>query len=180
MKANATILNEVETEVKRIWHAIYVRHFHEAQVAKRFKVREIESYLPQYRVERHWKNRCTAKLDLPLFPGYLFARVSYTERVRILEVPSVLCLVGTAGRPTPLADEDMDALRDGLQARNAQPHSFLNVGERVRIRCGALVGMEGIVIRRKNGPRVVINLDFIMRSVAVDANWDDLEPSHEN
>jgi transcription antitermination factor NusG len=166
----------VETETTRHWHAIYVRPSHEVNVAKRFGVREIENYLPQYRVERRWKNRCTAKLDLPLFPGYIFARIVATERVRILEVPSVLFLVGTAGRPTPIPNDDIESLRAGLRSRNAQPHAFLKAGERARIRRGALAGMEGVVVRSKSGFRVVISLDLIMQSVAVEVDWDDLQP----
>jgi transcription antitermination factor NusG len=96
-----------ESATVRHWHAIYVRPSHEAQVAKRFSVREIESYLPQYQVEHRWKNRCTRKLQLPLFPGYIFARISAAERVHVLEVPSVLFVVGKAGRPTPLPDADI-------------------------------------------------------------------------
>ncbi len=165
-----------EPEATRRWHAIYVRPSHELSVAKRFSVREIESYLPQYRVERRWKNRCTAKLELPLFPGYIFARIVPTERVRVLEVPSVLFLVGTAGRPTPIPNDDIEALRDGLRSRNAQPHPFLKEGERARIRRGALVGMEGVVVRSKNGLRVVIRLDLIMQCAAVEVDWEDLQP----
>jgi len=162
-------------ETAQNWYAVYVRPSHEAQVEKRFAIREIQSYLPQYQVEHRWKNRCTKKLDLPLFPGYIFARISPTERVRVLEVPSVLFIVGTAGRPTPLPDYDIDALRAGLATRNAQPHPFLKVGERGRIRHGALAGMEGVVLRSKNNLRVVISLDLIMKSVAVEVDWDELE-----
>jgi transcription antitermination factor NusG len=175
MKLNNTPI-AAESETTRRWHAIYVRPSHEANVAKRLGVREIESYLPQYRVERRWKNRCTAKLDLPLFPGYIFARIVAAERVRVLEVPSVLFLVGTAGRPTPIPNDDIESLRAGLNSRNAQPHPFLKAGERARIRRGALVGMEGVVIRSKSGLRVVISLDLIMQSVAVEVDWEDLQP----
>lgn len=158
------------------WYAVYVRPSHEAQVAKRFCTREIENFLPQYQVQHKWKNRCTKKLDLPLFPGYLFAHISTAERVRVLEVPSVLCLVGTAHRPLPLLDSEIDALRAGLAARNALPHPFLKVGERARIRGGALAGMEGVVLRGKNIARVVISLELIMQSVVVEVDWDELEP----
>ena len=176
MKLANNVLTSSEMEVARRWYAIYVRPSHEVQVERRLGNREIESYLPQYRVEHRWRNRCTKKLDLPLFPGYVFARISTTERVRVLEVPSVLFLVGTAGRPTPLPDGDIDELRAGLPARNAAPHPFLKVGERARIRRGALAGMEGIVIRSKNSLRVVISLDLILQSVAVEVDWDELEP----
>ncbi len=163
-------------ETAKHWYAIYVRPSHEAQVAKRFSNREIESYLPQYQVEHRWKNRCTKKLDLPLFPGYIFAHISPAERVRVLEVPSVLFLVGTGNRPTPLPDCEFDALRAGLAARKALPHAFLKVGERARIRRGALAGLEGVVLRSKNSLRVVISLDLIMQSVVVEVDWDELEP----
>ncbi|MGB7554526.1 MAG: transcription termination/antitermination NusG family protein, partial [Candidatus Korobacteraceae bacterium] len=89
MKIDSDIPAACESETDRHWHAIYVRPSHEVQVAKRFSIREIESYLPQYQVEHRWKNRCTKKLDLPLFPGYIFAHISPGERVRVLEVPSV-------------------------------------------------------------------------------------------
>ncbi len=163
-------------EADKHWYAIYVRPSHEAQVAKRFGIREIESYLPQYQVEHRWKNRCTRKLDLPLFPGYIFAHISPVQRVRVLEVPSVLFLVGSASSPTPLPDHEIEALRSGLAVRNALPHPFLKVGERARIRRGALAGMEGVVLRSKNSLRVVISLELIMQSVAVEVDWAELEP----
>ena len=168
--------NTVGFEADKHWYAVYVRPSHEAQVAKRFCTREIENYLPQYQVEHRWKNRCTKKLDLPLFPGYLFAHISTAERVRVLEVPSVLALVGTANRPSPLPDDEIDALRIGLAARKALPHPFLKVGERARIRQGPLTGLEGVVLRDKNSLRVVISLDLIMQSVVVEVDWDELEP----
>jgi transcription antitermination factor NusG len=165
-----------ESETTRRWHAIYVRPSHEVSVAKRFSVRDIESFLPRYRVEHRWKNRSTAKLDLPLFPGYVFARIVATERVRVLEVPSVLFLVGTAGRPACIPDDEIESLRSGLKARNAQPHPFLKAGERARIQRGALAGMEGVVVRSNNRLRVVISLDLIMKSVSVEVDWEDLQP----
>lgn len=88
----------------------------------------------------------------------------------------MLSVVGTAGRPAFLADSDIEALRAGLHARNAEPHPFLKMGDRVRIRGGALAGMEGVVVRGKNNWRVVISLELIMQSVSVEVDWDELEP----
>ena len=70
----------------------------------------------------------------------------------------------------------MDSLRAGLDVRKPEPHPFLEVGERARIRRGALAGMEGVVLRSKNSRRVVLSLDLIMQSVAVEVDWDELEP----
>jgi len=166
----------LRNDIEQNWYAIYVRPSHEFQVAKRFSIREIDYYLPQYQVEHRWKNRCSKKLDLPMFPGYIFAHIAHRERVRVLEVPSVLSVVGTAGRPTALADSEIEAMRSGLQARNALPHPFLKMGERARIRRGALTGIEGVILRDKNSLRVVISLDLIMQSVSFEVDWDELEP----
>lgn len=176
MKPGSDIFTASNPETTRNWYAVYVRPSHEAQVAKHFNVREIESYLPRYQVQHRWKNRCTRKLDLPLFPGYIFARMSPTERVRALGVTSVLYLVGTGGRPTALPDSEIDVLRAGLHARNPEPHPFLKIGNRVRIRRGPLAGMEGVVVRGENSLRVVISLELIMQAVAVEVDYDDLEP----
>jgi transcription antitermination factor NusG len=145
-------------------------------VKKHLGVRGIESYLPEYQVVHRWKNRCTKRLELPLFPGYIFVHIAPGERVRVLEVPGVLLLVGKAGTPVPLPDSDMEALREGLHARKARPHPYLNVGERARIKSGALAGLEGVITRSNNSLRVIISMELLMQSVAVEVEWGELEP----
>jgi transcription antitermination factor NusG len=162
-------------ESVRHWYAVYTRPCHEAQVARHFDAREIEAYLPCYQVVHRWKNRCTRKLDLPLFPRYIFAHVAVSERVRVLQVPGVLLVVGSAGKPTPLPHSEIELIRGGLHARKAEPHPFLKVGQRARIRSGAMAGLEGVVVRGKNSLRVVISLDLIRQSVALEVDWDELE-----
>ena len=159
------------------WFAVYTTSRHEKRVAQHLTQREIEYYLPLYRSERKWSDGSRVTLDLPLFPGYLFVRIKRTERVRVLEVPGALAVVGGNGRePIPLPDEAIDALRAGLHLRAAQPHPLLTVGQRARIRSGALAGMEGVVVRKKNSLRVVLTLEHIQRSIAVEVSAEDLEP----
>jgi hypothetical protein len=75
-----------------------------------------------------------------------------------------------------MPDEAIDALRTGLHMRRVEPHPLLTAGQRARIRSGALAGMEGIVVRWKNSFRVVLTLEHIQRSIAVEVGGDDLEP----
>jgi transcription antitermination factor NusG len=159
------------------WFAVYTNARHEKRVAEYFGQRQIEYFLPLYHVLHKWKNGCNAKLELPLFPGYIFVRIQPHKRVPVLEVPGVLSIVGGAGcNPAPLADSEMDVLRAGLSVRRAEPHPLLAIGQRVRIRSGALAGLEGIVLRRKGGFRVVLTLTLTMQSVAVEVNGEELEP----
>jgi transcription antitermination factor NusG len=159
------------------WFAVYTISRHEKRVAQHLTQRQIEYYLPLYRSERKWSDGSRVTLDLPLFPGYLFVHIKRTERVRVLDVPGALAVVGGTGRePVALPDEAINTLRTGLHMRRVEPHSFLTVGQRARIRSGALAGMEGVVVRWKNRFRVILTLEHIQRSIAVEVGGDDLEP----
>ena len=97
------------------------------------------------------------------------------ERLRVLQIPSVVRLVGFNGLPAALPDEEIDLLRFGLgRGLRAQPHPFLRVGRRVRIAAGPFAGLEGILKKKKSSLRVVVSLDLIQRSVAVDVDAADL------
>jgi transcription antitermination factor NusG len=158
------------------WFAVYTSPRHEKRVAQYLEVREIEHYLPLYHPRHKWNSGSTVTLDLPLFPGYIFVHIDRTKRVKVLEVPGVLTFVGgTGGKPAALPDEEIDALRSGLSLRRAEPHPLLTVGQRARIRSGALAGMEGIVVRQKGSLRVVLTVDLIMQSVSVEVDGTELE-----
>jgi transcription antitermination factor NusG len=159
------------------WFAVYTTSRHEKRVDQHLSMREIEHYLPLYRAQRKWSDGSRVTLDLPLFPGYIFVRIMRTQRVRVLEVPGVLAVVGGTGRsPASLPEADIDALRSGLHLRRAEPHPLLKVGQRARIRTGALAGMAGVVVRKKNSFRVVLTMDAIMQSIAVEVDGNELEP----
>jgi transcription antitermination factor NusG len=162
---------------RKQWFAVYTTSRHEKRVADHFDRRMIEHYLPLYHPQRHWKDGSKGTLSLPLFPGYVFVHVGIDERIPVLEVPGVLWMVGKSGsQPTPLPEFDIETLRVALDPMRVEPYPALAVGQRARLRRGALAGIEGIVVQRKNGLRVVITLELIMQSIAVEVNADDLEP----
>src|SRR5690349_16468390 len=142
------------------WYALQTRPRHEKRVAQELRAREIEEFLPVHRCRNRWKNGVTADVELPLFPCYLFVRVPLCERVRLLQMPSVIGFAVNSSHPTALAQEDIEALRTLSVICRAEPHPFLKAGDRVRIIAGPLAGMEGIMVRRKQELRVVLSLDF--------------------
>ena len=159
------------------WFAVYTTCRHEKRIAQHLSQREIEHYLPLYRADRKWRDGSKVTLELPLFPGYLFVRIKRSERVSVLSIPGALAVVGgTGGEPAPLPDAAIEALRIGLKEHRIEPHPLLRVGQFARIRSGAFAGMEGVVVRRKSGFRVVLTLEQIMQSVAVELDEDDVEP----
>jgi transcription antitermination factor NusG len=158
------------------WFAVYTTCRHEKRIAQHLVQRDIEHYLPLYRVDRKWRDGSRVTLELPLFPSYIFARIKRSERVRVLNIPGALAVVGgTGGEPAPVPDSAIESLRIGLLEHRVEPHPLLRVGQMARIRSGAFAGMEGIVIRTKGACRVVLTVEQIMQSIAVEVNASDLE-----
>jgi transcription antitermination factor NusG len=161
--------------MERRWFAVYTTCRHEKRVAQHLEQRQIEHFLPLYRTQHRWKDGSRVMVDLPLFPGYVFVREDSRNRVGVLAVPGVVSLIGTALRPAPLQDIEIEKLRTGLDPMRAEPHPLITVGQRVRIKTGALAGVEGIVIRKKSGIRVVLTLSLLMQSIAIEVDGDDVE-----
>ncbi len=157
------------------WFAVYTTPRHEKRIATHCQQRQIESFLPLYQEVRQWKNRCKVKLDLPLFPSYLFVHIAREERFRVLNVPGVLNILGSGSDLFPVEDEYISLLRQGLDAHKIEPHPLVEIGDRVRITSGAMAGMEGILIRKKNELRVVIKVAMLERSIAVEVTSTDIE-----
>jgi len=158
------------------WYALYTIPNHEKRVEQHLRMRGIEVFLPLSKVVKRWKNRTTAQLEVPMFAGYVFARFLNKERVRVLETPRVVSIVGSKGKPEPLPDKEIEILREGLHLRRVDPYPYLKVGKRVRIRSGPLTGMEGVLTRKDDRLRIVLSVDLIMRSIAVHVEADELEP----
>jgi transcription antitermination factor NusG len=159
------------------WYAVFTTPRHEKRVASHFAQRELEGYLPLYHAVHKWKNRCKVSLELPLFPNYIFVHMDWRERVRVLEVPGVSGVVGTRPELSAISDRYVESLREGLLLQKIEPHPYLVIGERVRIKEGAMAGMEGVLVRKKAGFRVVLTLDTIMQSIAVEVDADQVEPA---
>lgn len=177
-KQNAAVLLEQEQAMSQArWYAAYTCANHEKRVAAELGARDVEHFLPLYSSVRRWKDR-RVQLELPLFPGYVFVRFALCDRLRVVQIPSVVRLVGFGGLPAALPDMEMEIMRSGFsQSLRAEPHPFLTVGRRVCITAGPFAGLEGILKKRKSSLRVVVSLELIQRSVAVDVDAADVRPA---
>src|SRR6266571_5157323 len=172
-RSNSDGLTLPDSFIEPHWYAAYTRAQHEKRVAAELVARGVENCLPLYSSVRRWKDR-RVQLELTLFPGYVFVRLALRDRMRMVQVPSVVRLVGFGGLPTALPDAEMEIMRSGLsQSLRAEPHPFLTVGRRVRITGGPFAGMEGVLKRKKSSLRVVVSLALIQRYVAVDVDIAD-------
>ena len=158
------------------WYATHVYSRHEKQVVAQLQERNVDCFLPVYRSVLRWKDR-RKELDLVLFQGYVFVHLDLKDRLRVLQLPGVVRFVSFGGQPAPLPDGEIETLSNGLaNGIRAEPHPYLKVGHRVRVKYGPLAGAQGILTRRKDKYRLVLSVDLIMRSVAVEVDEADVEP----
>jgi transcription antitermination factor NusG len=151
------------------WCAIQTRPRHERVVTRTLENAGIETFLPVFSQLRTWSDR-RKLIDFPLFPGYIFARSNWSidARIRVFQTVGVVGFVGPCREATPIPIEQIDAVRSLMQARaDYCPHPYLTVGQKVRIRSGALQGLQGILVRVANDHSLVVSVDLIHRSVAI-------------
>ena len=141
-----------------------------------FSRRGLDALLPTYRRMSRWSDRIR-RTDTPLFPGYVFVRVGEGEHRRVLQTGGVVSIVCRSGTPVPLSDADVEKLRFCTANPAAvEPHPYLRVGQRVRVKHGPFRGWEGVLVEKKNSTRLVLTVEQIMKSVSIDLSGADVEP----
>jgi transcriptional antiterminator NusG len=159
------------------WYAVQTRPRHEKVVTHSLETAGIETFLPLCSQIRSWSDRRKI-VEFPLFPGYIFARTTWSTqaRVRVFQTNGVIGFVGPRKEATPIPVQQIDAVRFLIKARaDCRPHPYLIVGQRVRIRNGALQGLEGLLVRVASDHSLVVSVDLIHRSVAIRINGYEVE-----
>lgn len=160
---------------RRWWLAAYTRSRHEHHVAGQLRMKNLEFLLPTYQRVARWSDRIK-RSEAPLFPGYVFVHVCEHERVPVLETTGVVHLVSVAGRAAVLSDAEVERLRAcALRPGDIEPYPYLKIGHRVRVKRGPFAGWEGTLAEKQNAQRLIINVEQIMKSVAINLHGADVE-----
>jgi transcription antitermination factor NusG len=159
-----------------LWHAVHTKHQHEKTVVHLLEAKGFETFLPLYVADHRWRDR-TKRVSLPLFPCYVFLRGGLDRRLQVLKTPGVHGIVETAGRPGVIPDGEIVAIRRVLESSlPIEPFPFLQCGDRVRIISGPLAELEGVLVRKRDQLRLVLSVEMLRRSVAVEVAVMDVEP----
>ena len=160
--------NETVIRLRRSWYALYTRHQHEKTVAHVLSNKRFEIFLPLYTATHQWRDRAK-ELFLPLFPCYVFIRGGLDRHLEIMTTPGVHEFVGIRGKPSVIPEDEIEAVRRVLErSLRVEPYPFLNCGDWVRVKSGPLAGLEGILVRKKNSLRLVLSVELLEKSVAVE------------
>jgi len=157
------------------WYSLFTHHQHEKSVALALSNKGYEIYLPLYRSLRRWRDRAKV-LWLPLFPGYVFICEGMDRQLPILTTPGIVRIVGWGGHPEIVLQSQLNAVRQMVESRLAvETHPFLQRGDRVRVKTGPLMGLEGMLIRQKGVARLVVSMEMLGRSAAVEIDVSNVE-----
>jgi transcription antitermination factor NusG len=163
----------VENDV--VWWALYTRHQHEKVVAQILSTKGFEVFLPLYQSIRRWKDR-SKMLSLPLFPCYVFVRGGLSRRSLVVTTPGVHMILYNGEHIAVISNGEIDAIRRAVEGPfRVEPHPFLKCGERVRVTRGSLEGVEGVLVRKKSLYRLILSVEMLAQSVAVEIDASDVE-----
>jgi transcription antitermination factor NusG len=158
------------------WYALYTKHQHEKSAADILCLKGFETIAPMYRAKHRWKDR-TKELLLPVFPCYVFVRSTMQRKLDILRTPGVFWMVSSAGQPCIVPEDDMELVRQvSASPIPVEPYPYLRTGEHVRVCSGPFAGHKGILTRIKNSLRVVLSVELLQKSVALELDASLLEP----
>jgi transcription antitermination factor NusG len=161
------------------WYALLTRCRHEKRVSEQLQQKGICVFLPTYKEQRRWSDRRKV-IEVPLFSCYVFVHLVATPAVRLaaLQAPGALRFAGFNGTPAPIPPEQIENVQRALaRTQGICPFEFVQVGQRVRIRGGALDGVKGVLLGRKDDRRLVVSIDLIQQAMAVVIEGYDVEPA---
>jgi transcription antitermination factor NusG len=160
---------------ERRWYAVFTVPQNEKSAMKQLQLREVEAFLPTYETVKVWKNRQRVKTVVPLFPTYLFVNIEKRERVKVLQSPGVIHIVGSSQQDASIPAAEIELLRSSVQGRMVEPYRELALGKTVRIKRGYMEGVEGVLVRKGNGLRFVLSLKLINQNAAIEVRAEDLD-----
>ena len=163
-------------ESHEAWYALYTRHQHEKNVVRALTGKGFEVFLPLYTAIHRWKDR-DKRLSLPLFPCYVFLQNPTQRWQSILATPGVHSVVGFAKNPATISVSEIEAIKRVVgSCLKLEPHPFLHCGDRVRLTAGPLEGLEGLLLRKKGTWKLLVSVEMLQRSVAVEVDASMVEP----
>ena len=158
------------------WFAVWTRSRHEAVVREQIERRHYDAFLPTITRWSRWKDR-KKKIDWPLFPGYCFARFDQDEALSILKCTGVVSIVSTEGKPAPIPDHEIEAIRRLVESDlQYDPCPLIREGMMAEVTHGALKGVVGRLLRKGAHARLILSVDLIGQAVSVEVDAADVKP----
>lgn len=158
------------------WHVVYTMPKCERKVAASIENLGIESFLPMQTVVRHWSDR-EKKLQVPLFPNYVFVKVEATRRNNVYSIKELVKFISLDKRPVTIADREILIIKQVMSGvEDISSEDYFHEGSPVRIREGQFAGLEGIIIKKTGNTRLLVRIDRLMKAFSFNISFRMVEP----
>jgi transcription termination/antitermination protein NusG len=158
------------------WYAVWTRSRHEQVVRTQLDDKQIAAFLPTIGRWSRWKDR-KKRIEVPLFPGYVFARFNSASRLAVLKCSGVVSIVSFNGEPAAVPDHEIDSIRTLVESTLPfDPCPTIKTGTLVEVSHGPLKGVVGRLTRKGSQSRLVLAVDLIGKGVSVQVDAADVKP----
>ncbi|MES3016297.1 MAG: UpxY family transcription antiterminator [Bacteroidota bacterium] len=146
------------------WQVIYTKSRSEKAVAEKLQRAGLEVFCPLLKQKKQWSDRWKW-VEEPLFRSYCFIRSDQSAREMVLQTPGVVQYVFHCGKPAVIRDKEMELLQTWLAGyeHNNLEAGILNPEDRVRLKTGALIEKEAIVVESKGNHATLFLRDIGMK-----------------
>lgn len=160
----------------RPWFAVHTRYQHELLVHQQLERKGFQTFYPTCTKWQTWSDR-KKKISQALFPGYLFVTEIENRRWQLVATTGVCGIVSVSGVPAPIPEQEIEAIRRAISSQyDVQTHPYLSSGGQVQVVDGPLSGVNGILVRSDKSARLVLSIELLGRSVAVEIDAESVEP----
>lgn len=167
-------MNHLSLQLERYWHVIYTMPKAEKKIFSAFQQKGIEAFLPLYKDIRQWSDR-KKKIEVPLFPNYIFVKVPPKERYQVLKVNGVIRYLTDEGKPSVVPEDTINSIRIMLYGAPVVSSNDYKKGEKLRVTGGPMTGLCGVLVERKGKYRLAVSIDIMQRSVLIEVPTQNLE-----
>lgn len=153
----------------RLWRVFYIRPRAEKKAAERLEAAGHETFLPLRTTLRQWSDR-KQRVEVPLFPSYLFAHVDERGRLDVLEDEAVVKTVHFGGTLAVVPEREMALLRALAEAPDrieAVAREAFPLGAEVYVARGPLSGVHGRVIGHPKDMYLLVEVPSVRQIIRI-------------
>jgi transcription antitermination factor NusG len=155
-------------ELSSAWFALIIHQYKREQCEQMLAGMGYEYFSPCFQTVKNWSDR-RKRVDVPLFPGYIFCRFDTNRRLPILQIPGVLGIVSSGKQFLEVDASELESIRTAMASRlPVEPYPFMEPGQKVKVIHGPLCGLKGTLVRAKAESRLLLSVAILNRCVSVE------------
>lgn len=158
------------------WYLFYTAPRAEKVIYNNLMKLGYQAFLPVKKEMRVWSNRQRKIIETPLFPNYIFINTTKADIYELVKIPKICSCVKCNCEPVIVPHKTLEAIRIMIDMnKEISIETEFNLGDRVRIKDGPLLGQEGVLLLKKGRNQFGVLVDFFNSLVTIDLSTEVVE-----